>query len=296
LHPSPAQPLIEVDTAFEEVSFCEILHAGGVIDPVALAGVQDKASARIRSVPVAQADTRPILKVDPPQFPHVVENKAYFIRGAAPAHFRVVGARTVHDRTGRPALLGQRFDPVIGPDGQGVALAVEDGAQVMGSNRSDKYRVPAEGVVAALSHACAARDIFGRLCFAWLTGNGDVHAKNISILATPAGNGASALPTTSRPRCPIAITASRRQCSAAMLASPAGRCSPSQTRPVSRRAAERTVEDVLAATQSIPDELQEARRPFAEQIIRALGEEPAQPAHKRLIDRFAREVAATSPP
>jgi HipA N-terminal domain len=62
LHPAPAQPLIEVDTAFEEVSFSEILHAGGVIDPVALAGVQDKASARMMSVPVGRADKRYILK------------------------------------------------------------------------------------------------------------------------------------------------------------------------------------------------------------------------------------------
>lgn len=71
LHPTPAEPLIQVDRAFEEVTFSEILHAGGVIDPVALAGVQDKASARMISVPVGKADKRYILKVDPPEFPHV---------------------------------------------------------------------------------------------------------------------------------------------------------------------------------------------------------------------------------
>jgi serine/threonine-protein kinase HipA len=138
------------------------------------------------SVPVTQADKRYILKVDPPEFPHVVENAAYFIRRAALAQVPVVGARTVHDRTGRPGLLVERFDP----DGQPVVLAVGDGAQVLGLYPSDKYRVPAEDVVAALSYACAARalaawDIFRQLCFTWLTGTDDVHAKNISILATP---------------------------------------------------------------------------------------------------------------
>jgi hypothetical protein len=181
-----------VDAAFEEVTFSEILHAAGVIDPVALAGVQDNASARMIAVPVGQADKRYILKVDPPEYPHVVENEAYFLARAALAHYPVVGARTVHDSTGRPGLLVERFDRVNGPDGQGVALAVEHGAQVMDLYPSDKYRVSAEAVVAALSGACAARvlaarDIFRQLCFAWLTGKGDVHAKNISILATPAG-------------------------------------------------------------------------------------------------------------
>ena len=62
-----------MDRAFEEVTFSQILHAAGVIDPVALAGVQDKASAAMISVPVGQAGKRYILKVDPPEFPHVVE-------------------------------------------------------------------------------------------------------------------------------------------------------------------------------------------------------------------------------
>lgn len=53
------------------------------------------------SVPVGQAGRRYILKVDPPEFPQVVQNEAYFIRPAALAHFPVVGARIVHDATGR---------------------------------------------------------------------------------------------------------------------------------------------------------------------------------------------------
>ena len=274
-HPTPAEPLIQVDRAFEEVTFSEILHAGGVIDPVALAGVQDKASARMISVPVGQADKRYILKVDPPEFPHVVENEAYFIRRAAVAHFPVVGARTVHDRTGRPGLLVERFDRVNGPGGQPVALAVEDGAQVMDLYPSDKYRISAEAVVAALSGACAARalaarDIFRQLCFAWLTGNGDVHAKNISILATPAGewrvSPAYDLPST--------LPYRDHTLAMSMLGSHDGLSRKSllafaDAVGVPARAAERTLADLLAATASIPDELEAGPLPFAEQIIKA---------------------------
>jgi serine/threonine-protein kinase HipA len=89
-----------------------------VIDPVALAGVQDKASARMISVPLGRAGKRYILKVDPPEFPYVVQNEAYFIRRAALARFPVVGAAIVHDATGRAGLLVERFDRVSGPDGQ----------------------------------------------------------------------------------------------------------------------------------------------------------------------------------
>jgi serine/threonine-protein kinase HipA len=271
--PTPAEPLIHVDASFEEVTFSQILEAAGVIDPVALAGVQDKASARI-SVPVGQAGKRYILKVDPPEFPHVVENEAYFIRRAALAHFPVVGARTVQDATGRPGLLVERFDRVNGPDGQPVALAVEDAAQVMGLYPSDKYRVSAEEVVAALSAACAARalaarDIFRQLCFAWLTGNGDVHAKNISILATPAGewrvSPAYDLPSTLPYRdhtLALAMRGSHDGLSRKSLLAFADATG------VPPRAAERTLQDVLAATESIPDELEAGALPFAAQIIK----------------------------
>jgi serine/threonine-protein kinase HipA len=273
-HPTPAEPLIRVDRTFEEVTFSEILEAAGVIDPVALAGVQDKASARMISVPVGHAAKRFILKVDPPEFPHVVDNEAYFIRRAARAHFPVVGARTVHDVTGRPGLLVERFDRVNGPDGQLVALAVEDGAQVLGLYPGDKYRISAEEVVGALSGACAARalaarDIFRQLCFAWLTGNGDVHAKNISILATPAGewrvSPAYDLPSTLPYRDhTLALTMLGRhdglsRSSLLAFADAVG---------VPARAAERALDDVLAATESIPDELEAGALPFAAQITR----------------------------
>ncbi|NQW73724.1 MAG: HipA domain-containing protein [Actinobacteria bacterium] len=88
---------------------------------------------------------------------------------------------------GRPGLLVQRFDRVTALGGGTVSLAVEDGAQVLGIYPADKYAVSAETVVGRLCDLCASRavalrDLYRQLVFAWLTGNGDVHAKNLSIL------------------------------------------------------------------------------------------------------------------
>lgn len=189
--PTVAEPLVTVARSFDEITFSDLLEQAGVIDPVALAGVQDKASARMISVPVARAGERFILKVDPPEFPRVVVNEAFFVHVARAARFPVVDARVVHDMTGRPGLLVRRFDRIM-VDGRPRSLAVEDAAQAMGLYPADKYSVNAEAAVAALSSLCAARpvalrDLFRQVVFAWLTGNGDVHGKNLSVLGTSTG-------------------------------------------------------------------------------------------------------------
>ena len=183
----PPRPLVEVRRNFNEVRFSDVLGEAGILDPIALAGVQDKTSARMLSVPVSRAGRRYILKVDPPEFPHVVENEDYFIRLARRARFPVVSARVVHDATGRPGLLVERFDRVSNPDGSTQSLAVEDAAQVLGIYPADKYSVSSERVADALAGQCAARllalrEVYRQFCFAWLTGNGDLHAKNLSII------------------------------------------------------------------------------------------------------------------
>lgn len=190
--PQAPRPLIEVERRFDEISFDRVLADSGAVDAVALAGVQDKASAGMISVPVSRAGRRYILKVDPPEYPHVVQNEAYLIALARRARFPTVAAAVVHDATGRPGLLVERFDRIPQPDGSTSLLAVEDGAQVLGLYPADKYSVGFEQVAVALADLCAARpvagrDLFRQLCFAWLTGNGDQHAKNLSVLAMPDG-------------------------------------------------------------------------------------------------------------
>jgi len=190
--PVPVEPLVVVDRDWFEVRFADVLGDAGVVDLVGIPGVQDKASSRMISVPVSRAGERYVLKVDPPEFPHVVENEAFFLELAGQARVPRARARVVHDADGRPGLLVTRFDRVAHRDGTTSSLACEDAAQVLGRWPADKYLLSTEEVVTGLADRCAARAValralYLQVCFAWLTGNGDLHAKNLSILATSDG-------------------------------------------------------------------------------------------------------------
>src|SRR4029453_6680382 len=102
----------------------------------------------------------------------------------------VGNVQLVHDVAGRAGLLVERFDRITAADGSSGSLAVEDGAQVMGLYPADKYSVPYSDVARALAAHCAAplpavRNLVIQAAFAWLTGNGDLHAKNVSMIQSP---------------------------------------------------------------------------------------------------------------
>ena len=190
--PEAAEPLVQVSKDWGEVRFAEVIAEAGVVDPVGIPGVQDKVSARMIAVPVGRAGERFILKVDPPEFPRVVENESFFLSVARAARLECSRAQLVHDADGRSGLLVRRFDRNSQPDGSTIAFACEDACQVQGRWPADKYLPSTEEVVVALADRCAARPVasltlFRQICFAWLTGNGDQHAKNLAILATPDG-------------------------------------------------------------------------------------------------------------
>lgn len=174
------------------LDFDALLGNSGLIDPVALAGVQDKLSAGMISLPVAQSGKRFILKLNAPEFPFVVENEFLMFRYARRLRIPVSNVELVHDVAGRAGLLVERFDRLTDADGGAVRLAVEDGAQVLGLYPADKYGVPFGQVCAALAGHCSAqlpalRNLAIQLAFAWLTGNGDLHAKNVSMVQSPSG-------------------------------------------------------------------------------------------------------------
>jgi serine/threonine-protein kinase HipA len=189
--PTPAEPLVTVERSWSEVRFTDLLRDAG-FDRVGIPGVQDKASARMISAPVGQRTGRYMLKVSPPEYPFVVENEAHFLDLASKIGVPAAKADLVHDAVGAAGLLVRRFDRLREGGEEVRALAAEDACQVLGRWPADKYNVTYEEVVAALSRHCgsravAVRDLFRQICFAWLTGNGDVHAKNLSILETPEG-------------------------------------------------------------------------------------------------------------
>lgn len=188
------QPALAVADDFGAVSFRALLQRVGIApDRVALPGVQDKVSAAMLNLPVARRGARFLLKLTPPEFPHLVENEDCFLRAARLAGLQVVEADLVRDRDGVAGLLVRRFDRLAGsPDLPPRALAVEDACQALGLPPGDKYRVTTEQAFGALTRLCgaplpAARRLLAQAVFAYLSANGDAHAKNFSVLQPPSG-------------------------------------------------------------------------------------------------------------
>lgn len=183
------EPVAEVTpriaaAAWSEVSFTDVFEAerGGSPDRVGLPGVQPKASAAMISTPIARGTDRFILKLDSPEFPRLCRNEFLMIKAARLSGLPTVEADLARDRDGREGLVVRRFDRVVG----GELLAVEDGCQVLGRYPADKYNLSTEEVCLALSRLCdapvvAARTLLRWVAFAYVSCNGDLHAKNIAV-------------------------------------------------------------------------------------------------------------------
>jgi serine/threonine-protein kinase HipA len=172
---------------FGEVVFADLFAQaiGQRPDRIALPGVQDKISGQMMNVPVQGRSAGYILKLNPPEFPHLVENEHFFFQAAARTRLKLAEVELVHDRTGQPGLLVRRFDRVQ-EDGAVRLLAVEDACQVLGRWPGDKYVIPTEEAITGLARCCrapgvAALELYRLLVFAYLSGNGDLHAKNLAI-------------------------------------------------------------------------------------------------------------------
>ena len=186
--PDGVRPRVEV-ADWSTVSFAEVFAAdtGAEPDRIGLPGVQPKASAQMISIPVVAGADRYILKLDPPEFPHLCRNESLMLRAARQAGLQVASAELRVDREGREGLIVRRFDRA-----GGGLLAVEDGCQVLGRYPADKYALTTEQVCTGLSAATdapvvAARTYLRWVTFAYLTCNGDLHAKNLSVAEQPGG-------------------------------------------------------------------------------------------------------------
>lgn len=186
-----------ITTALDQVRFADVLASFDIaVDQAALAGVQDKASLAMISLPVATGGSSAILKLDPPEYPHLVVNEAFFLGASRRSRIATVAGTVVTDADGRAGLVVRRFDRRPTADGLG-ALAVEDGCQVRGRYPAAKYLGGLEETLGALVAVCAAPrpaalELLRQAVFAYLSGNGDAHAKNFSVLADDQGRFAPA--------------------------------------------------------------------------------------------------------
>lgn len=172
----------ELDTLSFGQLFAETLEAA----TPSIAGVQEKLSPSMISFPFATAGRRWILKLNPPDRERLVENEFFFMTMAKACGLDVPAVHLVKDRDGESGLLVQRFDRVrVARRWRGVRQ--EDACQLLDRYPADKYRVSTADIAERLS-VCAAPTIarakfLEHLAFSYLVGNGDLHAKNVSITA-----------------------------------------------------------------------------------------------------------------
>lgn len=150
------------------------------IDRHSIPGVQDKISAYL-------------LNLDPRDHQHFVVNEAHHHKSARTLKLPVANNRLGVDSSGRPGLLVERFDRTATAEAyNSTRLALEDAMQVLDPPPASKYAVSTEQVIEAVALQCQApvlarRNLYLQFVFAWLTGNGDLHGKNVSILADEHG-------------------------------------------------------------------------------------------------------------
>jgi serine/threonine-protein kinase HipA len=186
---APSEPQVSDLSSPGLLSFETLWNTAVGAEPerTGLPGLQPKVSARMISFPVRFGSGQFILKLNPPEFPHVVENEACFLAAAKSSGLRIPRFDVVSDKDGAKGLLISRFDRVAVSKGVFTRRAQEDACQVLDRYPADKYSVSMEAVINALADQCAARpvasrDLLRQVVFAHLTGNGDMHAKNLSIV------------------------------------------------------------------------------------------------------------------
>lgn len=163
------------------------------LDRHAIPGVQEKISATMLTTPLSLAQGAYLLKLDPRDHPDLVANEALHLKSAKALKLPVAQSKVVRDALNVPGLLVQRFDrSFLASTGEMTRYALEDGMQVLDLPPAVKYSITAEQVATGLADSCQApvlakRSLYLQFLFAWLTGNGDLHGKNLSILADAEG-------------------------------------------------------------------------------------------------------------
>lgn len=172
----------------------ESLAAVGA-EPV-LPGVQEKVSAAMISFPLRarRGGKRWILKLNPRDKPRLVENEAFFMRLARRCGLEVANVELVHDRDGAAGLLVERFDRRWNAATRQVErVHQEDACQLVNRYPADKYRLRcrelAEALAVCVSPVIETLRLMEVVAFSYLIGNGDLHAKNVSVVATGPGRG-----------------------------------------------------------------------------------------------------------
>ncbi len=160
-------------------------------DAVAIPGVQPKISGRMISFPAAGTSGPAIIKLDPPEYRHLVANESAMLAEAASLGYPAPDHQLIEDQAGATALVIDRFDRLVA-DGHLIRYPVEDGCQALGRYPADKYNLDTLEVIAGLAALCTAPAVatlqfVERFVYSYLAGDGDLHARNLSVWRRPNG-------------------------------------------------------------------------------------------------------------
>jgi serine/threonine-protein kinase HipA len=159
----------------------------------ALSGMQEKLSASMISFPITHAleDKFYILKLNPKDKPRLVENENLCLALAKKCGLKVNTAKLIKDNKGQQGLLVERFDRYIDKKSEKENKTTcmhhqEDACQFLDRYPADKYRISFKDILEGLTQYTTAPKIeilkaIQLYAYSYLIGNGDLHAKNISI-------------------------------------------------------------------------------------------------------------------
>jgi serine/threonine-protein kinase HipA len=158
---------------------------------IGVPGVMPKLSASMITFPVRVRERKKeyILKLQPKEYPRLIQNEAFFMAMAKACGLNTAEVKTVVDFKGQSGLLVTRFDRVFCKETRTFQrLHQEDACQLLGAYPYDKYRLSAKKICEAIAKFSAApvidvKKFIDLYIFSYIIGNGDLHAKNVSLLA-----------------------------------------------------------------------------------------------------------------
>lgn len=155
-----------------------------------IAGVYPKISAGMISFPLRllKSKSEYILKLEPKEYPCLVANEFFFMKLARVCGLEVPEVKVVFDKDSNPGLLVERFDRSFDRKQKRLKkIHQEDVCQLLNVYPSEKYRISMREVAEVLEEVTSTpiieiSKLIRLYLFSYLIGNGDLHAKNISIL------------------------------------------------------------------------------------------------------------------
>ncbi len=154
---------------------------------MSIQGVQPKLSAKLsaknQGFQIVDSHGTFILKPQSEIFVEVPENEDLTMKMAKSFGIEVPLTGLVYSKDGSLSYFIKRFDRY----GKNKKYHVEDFAQLTGNTRETKYNWSMEKLIPVIENYCTfplleKKKLFRRVLFCFLTGNGDMHLKNFSLI------------------------------------------------------------------------------------------------------------------